>query len=192
MNHGIVTTCGVTSIKESPGDARVPISAAKLADEEMDGHLESTGATDFFTLVRYNMPELLDDYIAEKKVKEEAEAAIKLKEEVLCSEGGNLKKQKLLSSINSSVESLLSKSGITSDTKGEETAEDIIFMLFGPRVWQHQGKVLFLSLRCRSIISNFKSLVGVGLRQKLDSVNFSCWMPQHAGIIPGGTVGSTA
>ena len=31
----IVTTCGVTSIKHSPGDARQPISAAKLTDQRM-------------------------------------------------------------------------------------------------------------------------------------------------------------
>ena len=31
----IVTTRGITSIKHSPGDARQPISAAKLADENM-------------------------------------------------------------------------------------------------------------------------------------------------------------
>ena len=31
----IVTTCGITSIKHSPGDARMPISAAKLTDNNM-------------------------------------------------------------------------------------------------------------------------------------------------------------
>ena len=31
----IVTTCGITSIKHSPGDVRQPISAAKLTDQRM-------------------------------------------------------------------------------------------------------------------------------------------------------------
>ena len=136
-HSGVVTTCGVTSIKQNPGDARIPISAAKLEDEEMDNHLESTGATTFFTLVRYNMPELLEDYIHDKEVKEEE--AMKLKRESLSTDRRNTTKKKILSAINSS-ESLLSDITNSSEAKGEETAEEIIFMLFGPRVWEHEGK----------------------------------------------------
>ena len=33
--NNIVTTCGITSIKHSPGGERQPISAAKLVDENM-------------------------------------------------------------------------------------------------------------------------------------------------------------
>ena len=136
-HSGVVTTCGVTSIKKNPGDARIPISAAKLADEEMDDHLESSGATTFFTLVRYNMPELLDDYIAEKADK--AEAAIKLKRDAVSTDGRKSKKKKILSSLDSSAS--LSVESDASDVKGEETPEEIIFMLFGPRVWEHTGEV---------------------------------------------------
>ena len=35
LSENVVTTCGITSIKHSPGDQRKPISAAKLADEQM-------------------------------------------------------------------------------------------------------------------------------------------------------------
>ena len=137
-HSGVVTTCGVTSIKENPGDARIPISAAKLADEEMDDHLESSGATTFFTLVRYNMPELLDDYMREKY--EKTEASKNLKRGVVSKdEKISQKKKKILSSLNSSLS--LSSNSEASDGKEEESPEEIIFMLFGPRVWEYTGKV---------------------------------------------------
>ena len=125
-HSGIVTTCGVTSRKENPGDARVPISAAKLADTEMDDLLESSGATTFFTLVRYNMPEPLEDYVREN-------------EDVLSTSTskGNSKKKKILSSMSSSASA--SSISESSEGKDEETPEEIIFMLFGPRVWEHGG-----------------------------------------------------
>ena len=141
-HSGVVTTCGVTSIKENPGDARIPISAAKLADEEMDDHLESSGATTFFTLVRYNMPELLDDYMREKY--EKTEASKMLKRGVISKDEKISKKKKILSSINSSLS--FSSNSEASDGKEEETPEEIIFMLFGPRVWEHKGKIDLLGL----------------------------------------------
>ena len=110
----VVTTCGVTSIKANPGDARVPISAAKLSDDEMAELLESSGATSFFTLVRYNMPQLLRDYIMERDERRE-----------LQSEKGKRSESQV--------------SLASSGQKEEETAEEIIFMLFGPRVWEHEG-----------------------------------------------------
>jgi hypothetical protein len=137
-HSGVVTTCGVTSIKENPGDARIPISAAKLADEEMDDHLESSGATTFFTLVRYNMPELLDDYMREKYEKTEASKNLK-QGGVSKDEKISQKKKKILSSLNSSLS--LSSNSEASDGKEEESPEEIIFMLFGPRVWEHNGKI---------------------------------------------------
>lgn len=141
-HSGVVTTCGVTSIKENPGDARIPISAAKLADEEMDDHLESSGATTFFTLVRYNMPELLDDYMREKY--EKTEASKMLKRGGISKDEKISKKKKILSSINSSLS--FSSNSEASDGKEEETPEEIIFMLFGPRVWEHKGNVWMRSI----------------------------------------------
>ena len=123
---GIVTTCGVTSIKENPGDARVPISATKLADDDMKDLLESSGATTFFTLVRYNIPELLEEYSREK-----LEESKKGKKEV------SSEKRKNTLSLSSS----LSSSSEDSGGNEEETPEEIIFMLFGPRIWEYEGKI---------------------------------------------------
>ena len=125
-HSGIVTTCGVTSIKENPGDARVPISATKLADDDMKDLLESSGATTFFTLVRYNIPELLEEYSREK-----LEESKKGKKEV------SSEKRKNTLSLSSS----LSSSSEDSCGNEEETPEEIIFMLFGPRIWEYEGKI---------------------------------------------------
>ena len=78
MQCGVVTTCGVTSIRQSPGDPRVPVSqcrlqvrllsrlvvvlSAVLQDEAMAGLLAKCGATNSFTLVRYSPPHLLASY----------------------------------------------------------------------------------------------------------------------------------
>ena len=78
MQCGVVTTCGVTSIRQSPGDPRVPVSqcrlqvrllsrlvvvlSAVLQDEAMAGLLAKCGATNSFTLVRYSPPQLLASY----------------------------------------------------------------------------------------------------------------------------------
>ena len=74
--------------------------------------LESSGANNFFTLVRYNPPELLEDYNYFKK----------------------LEKEKKKISLEDDIQSLT-----TTVSEDEETAEDIIFTLFGPRVWLHNG-----------------------------------------------------
>lgn len=117
----IVTTCGITSIKYSPGDARCPISAAKLEDDNMKELLLSSGATNFFTLVRYNPPELLDDYLYLKK-----------------EEKRERRRQERLDKDLPSLPSI--SDSIVSSENTSETAEDIIFTLFGPRVWEHEGR----------------------------------------------------
>ena len=116
----IVTTRGITSIKYSPGDVRCPISAARLEDDNMKNLLVSSGATNFFTLVRYNPPELLDDYLYIKKQERKEKRRQERADQELPS----------LPSISDTYEA--------SET-GSETAEDIIFTLFGPRVWEHKG-----------------------------------------------------
>ena len=131
-HSGIVTTCGVTSIKENPGDARVPISATKLADDDMKDLLESSGATTFFTLVRYNIPELLEEYSREK-----LEETKKGKKEVSSVNIKKSEKRKNTLSLSSS----LSSSNEDSCGNEEETPEEIIFMLFGPRIWEYEGKI---------------------------------------------------
>ena len=75
--------------------------------------MESSGANNFFTLVRYNPPELLEDYNYFKKLEKMKKA--------------------------SDDDGIQSTSSINED---EETAEDIIFTLFGPRVWLHNGEDL--------------------------------------------------
>ena len=75
--------------------------------------MESSGANNFFTLVRYNPPELLEDYNYFKKLEKMKKA--------------------------SDDDGIQSTSTINED---EETAEDIIFTLFGPRVWLHNGEAL--------------------------------------------------
>ena len=79
--------------------------------------LESSGANNFFTLVRYNPPELLEDYNYFKKLEKQE------KEKQRISDEDDLK---TLSS---------------SPSEEAETAEDIIFTLFGPRVWEHNGEL---------------------------------------------------
>ena len=75
--------------------------------------MESSGANNFFTLVRYNPPELLEDYNYFKKLEKMKKAT--------------------------DDDGIQSTSTINED---EETAEDIIFTLFGPRVWLHNGEAL--------------------------------------------------
>ena len=79
-------------------------------DDIVQDILESSGANNFFTLVRYNPPELLEDYNYFKKLEAERKK-------------------------NSGEDDLRSTL-----TEEDETAEDIIFTLFGPRVWQHNGQ----------------------------------------------------
>ena len=83
--------------------------------------LVSSGATNFFTLVRYNPPELLDDYLKQKK-----EEKYLLKQ--------NLLSDKDLDKFTPSMSDTIETSSTTS-----ETPEQIIFTLFGPRVWEHEG-----------------------------------------------------
>ena len=78
--------------------------------------LESSGANNFFTLVRYNPPELLEDYNYFKKLEKQE------KDQQRISDEDDIK---TLSSFPS---------------EEAETAEDIIFTLFGPRVWEHNGE----------------------------------------------------
>lgn len=78
--------------------------------------LESSGANNFFTLVRYNPPELLEDYNYFKKLEKQ-------------------EKEKQRISVEDDVKTLSS-----SPSEDAETAEDIIFTLFGPRVWEHNGE----------------------------------------------------
>ena len=89
--------------------------------------LVSSGATNFFTLVRYNPPELLEDYMFLKKEKEKKS------------------KRHVRKTDNSIEDEDLSFNSLSSDSdqteKNSETAEEIIFMLFGPRVWEHEGDV---------------------------------------------------
>ena len=84
--------------------------------------LVSSGATNFFTLVRYNPPELLDDYLQQRK-----EEKYLLKQNMLST--------KDLEKFSSSLSDTIETSSTTS-----ETAEQIIFTLFGPRVWEHEGE----------------------------------------------------
>ena len=79
-------------------------------DDIVQDILESSGANNFFTLVRYNPPELLEDYNYFKKLEAERKK--------------NSEEDDLRSTL----------------TEEDETAEDIIFTLFGPRVWQHNGQ----------------------------------------------------
>ena len=87
--------------------------------------LVSSGATNFFTLVRYNPPELLEDYLFLKEEKEKK------------------RKRPVRKTDNSIEDEDLSFNSLSSDSdqteKNSETAEEIIFMLFGPRVWEHEG-----------------------------------------------------
>lgn len=78
--------------------------------------LESSGANNFFTLVRYNPPELLEDYNYFKKLEKQ-------------------EKEKQRISVEDDIKTLSS-----SPSEEAETAEDIIFTLFGPRVWEHNGE----------------------------------------------------
>ena len=89
--------------------------------------LVSSGATNFFTLVRYNPPELLEDYLCIKKEREEK------------------RRRSVRKTENSTEDEDLSFNSLSSDSdqtdKNSETAEEIIFMLFGPRVWEHEGDI---------------------------------------------------
>ena len=78
--------------------------------------LESSGANNFFTLVRYNPPELLEDYNYFKKLEKQ-------------------EKDRQRMSVEDDMKTLSS-----SPSEEAETAEDIIFTLFGPRVWEHNGE----------------------------------------------------
>ena len=80
--------------------------------------LESSGANNFFTLVRYNPPELLEDYNYFKKLEKQE------------------KDQRRLS-VEDDIKTLSSY-----PSEEAETAEDIIFTLFGPRVWEHNGELI--------------------------------------------------
>ena len=91
--------------------------------------LVSSGATNFFTLVRYNPPELLQDYLSIKSDKEEAQR------------NAERKSKNCLEDEDMSSNSFASDSDKTE--KLSESAEEIIFMLFGPRVWEHKGYTLY-------------------------------------------------
>ena len=85
--------------------------------------LESSGANNFFTLVRYNPPELLEDYNYFKKLEKQ-------------------EKDRQRMSVEDDMKTLSS-----STSEEAETAEDIIFTLFGPRVWEHNGELTLLTLQ---------------------------------------------
>ena len=76
--------------------------------------------------MRYNPPELLDDYLESKKQKLEGKR--RLGRQSSQRRGDEDSRRTSLSEVSEDSES------------SSESAEDVIFALFGPRVWEHEGE----------------------------------------------------
>lgn len=75
--------------------------------------------------MRYNPPELLEDYLDSKKYKLEQKRGLRPRSSRRVGEDSRR----------------TSVSEVTEDSEAEsESAEDVIFALFGPRVWDHEGE----------------------------------------------------
>ena len=76
--------------------------------------------------MRYNPPELLEDYLDSKKYKLEQKRGLRPR-----SSRGRVGEDSRRTSV----------SEVTEESEAEsESAEDVIFALFGPRVWEHEGE----------------------------------------------------
>ena len=75
--------------------------------------------------MRYNPPELLEDYLESKKYKLEQRRGLRPGSSRRVGEDSRR----------------TSLSEVTEESEAEsESAEDVIFALFGPRVWDHEGE----------------------------------------------------
>ena len=75
--------------------------------------------------MRYNPPELLEDYLDSKRHRLEEKRALRPQSSRRAGEDSRR----------------TSLSEVSEESEAEsESAEDVIFALFGPRVWEHEGE----------------------------------------------------